>query len=88
MSTFALIVASFLDPVAWVIGIVIGVIFKKAWLAALISAVAIFGVSLFLLRNPSDDALIMKLISGAIMGLVGCWFRKWFSAPAKVKDDS
>jgi len=50
--------------------------------------VAIFGVSLFLLRNPSDDALIMKLISGAIMGLVGWWFRKWFSAPAKAKDDS
>ncbi|MDF3842297.1 hypothetical protein P3W55_11330 [Pseudomonas citronellolis] len=88
MSTFAMIVASFLDPVAWVIGIVIGVIFRKAWLAALISAVAIFGVSLFLLRNPSDDALIMKLISGAIMGLVGWWFRKWFSAPAKAKDDS
>ena len=88
MSTFALIVASFLDPIAWVIGIVVGLIFKKAWLAALISAAAIFGVSLVLLRNPSDGALIMKLVSGAVMGLVGCWLRKLFFAPAKAKGDS
>ncbi|AGI26494.1 hypothetical protein H681_23135 [Pseudomonas sp. ATCC 13867] len=88
MSTFALIVASFLDPIAWVIGIVIGLIFKKAWLAALISAVAVFGVSLFLLRNPSDDALIMKLVSGAVMGLAGWKLRKLLSPLAKAKGDS
>ena len=77
----AALVASLLDPIALVLCLGIGFLFKSYWKGAFVGALAHLFLVLLLLSGAHIGAMIAlsKLSAGAIAGAVGAAIGKWVS---------
>ena len=77
----AVLIASFLDPIAVVLCVGLGFFLKSYWKGAAAGAVCHLAVVL-LIPGIRIYALVVvcKLLSGAALGLIGAKLGKWVSA--------